>query len=187
MSPAQLPNALTLLRIALVAPLVWALLLRDWPLALLLVLVAGASDALDGLIAKRFGWESRLGALLDPVADKLMLAGTYFGLWWGGQLPLALLLLVLGRDLAILSGAVAWHLLVRPLEARPSRLSKLTTLVQLLYALALLLHLGWRPLPDALLGVLLALVVACTLASGLDYVLRWGRAAWRERRAASSR
>ena len=177
---AHLPNALTLLRILLVPPLVWSLVERDWSLALALVLLAGVTDGLDGLLAKRFGWESRVGALLDPVADKLLLSGTYLGLWWSAQLPTLVLLVVIGRDLVILAGAVAWHLLVRPLQASPSWLSKFTTLLQLLNAFALLVHLGGWTLPEALLETLLWLMLLATLASGLDYVLRWGLAAWRE-------
>jgi cardiolipin synthase len=90
--------------------------------------------------------------------------------------------LVIGRDLTILGGALVWHWWIQPLEAQPSRLSKATTALQIGLALLWLVHLaGWTIAP-ALLEAGLWLVAAVTIASGLDYVLRWGGRALRHRR-----
>jgi cardiolipin synthase (CMP-forming) len=73
MQARDIPNAITIGRILLVPPTAWALVQHHYPLALILFFVAGASDALDGLLAKRYDWSSRLGAILDPLADKALL------------------------------------------------------------------------------------------------------------------
>ena len=110
-SPAQIPNSITVARIALVAPiglLLWYGAVRE---ALLLMAVASASDALDGWLARHFGWMSRFGAAMDPVADKL-LVGTVFVIFAvKGIIPIWVVLIVIGRDLVIMMGAVAYRLL----------------------------------------------------------------------------
>ncbi|MBL8300194.1 MAG: CDP-alcohol phosphatidyltransferase family protein [Rhodanobacteraceae bacterium] len=177
----HIPNLLTLLRMLLTVPLAW--LLRDgrFDAALIVALVAGFSDALDGFLAKRFSWQSRLGGLLDPVADKLLLVACFVGLAQVGALPWWLAALVIGRDVLIVSGAVAYHNLVGPLDAAPSALSKLTTVLQIMLVLATLLHLSrFAEWPAWLNLALLAAVMFATLASGIDYVVRWSIKAWRE-------
>lgn len=178
----QLPNAITVARMLAVLPLVWLLRSGFYRDAALLVLLAGASDAIDGWLAKRYGWQSRLGALLDPVADKLLLDACFLGLWGAGHLPTWLAALVVGRDVVILLGATAYHWLVQPLAARPSLLSKATTLAQVLLVLLLLVHLAWWPLPSGLHAFGIGVVAALTTASGADYVLRWSIKARRARR-----
>ena len=175
----QLPNAITVARMLMVWPLVGLLREGAWAPALWLALVAGASDGLDGWLAKRFGWQSRLGGLLDPIADKLLLDACYLGLWGAGHAPTWLVLLVVGRDVVILLGAAAWHWLVRPLDARPSLLSKATTLAQVLLVLGWLAQLAWWPAGAAEVQALAGAVALLTLASGLDYVVRWSLRAWR--------
>ncbi|HWU51747.1 MAG TPA: CDP-alcohol phosphatidyltransferase family protein [Tahibacter sp.] len=177
----HIPNLLTVLRMLLTVPLAW--LLRDgrYDAALLIALIAGFSDALDGYLAKRFSWQSRLGGLLDPVADKLLLVVCFVGLAEVGALPWWLALLVIGRDAVIVAGAIAYHNLVGPLTAEPSRLSKLTTALQILLILAVLLHLSrFAEWPQWFNVGLLTAVAAATLGSGIDYVVRWSIRAWRE-------
>jgi len=183
MNLRQLPNAITVLRMLAVAPLVWLLDQGRYELALWVAFGAGASDAVDGFLAKQFGWQTRLGGLLDPVADKLLLDACFLGLWAGGIVPGWLAALVVGRDVVILAGAAAWHWLIRPLTAAPSLLSKATTLAQVLLVLALLLHLAHGWLPPALLEFGIGAAAALTALSGLDYVLRWSLKARREGRA----
>lgn len=186
MNLKHLPNAITLARIGMVGPVWWLLHRQEYLSALVLVLVAGVSDALDGLLAKRYGWESRLGGLLDPIADKLLLAAGFIGLWSSGALPGWLLALVLGRDFVILAGALAWQLLIGPLHAQPSLLGKATTATQIAFLLLVLaqLALGWAlPLPRE---AALWLVVGLTAASGVDYVLRWSLKAMAARRGGRS-
>ena len=116
----HLPNLISFLRIALVAPLIVLLLDADFEAALWIALAAGVSDALDGFLARHFGWRSRLGSLLDPAADKLLLVAAYLCLAQIGQVAWALALLVLARDAVIVLGALAYHHVVGKFDAQPS-------------------------------------------------------------------
>ncbi|HET6604973.1 MAG TPA: CDP-alcohol phosphatidyltransferase family protein [Xanthomonadaceae bacterium] len=187
MSWRQLPNAITLLRIASVAPIVWLLRAGEYRIAFWVALAAGASDGLDGWLAKRFDWRTRLGGLLDPVADKLLLNACYLGLWGAGHVPTWLAVLIVGRDLVIFGGAVGYHWLIAPLKANPTLLSKATTLAQIVLLVAWLLDLAYLPLGEGTLLAGAALVAALTAASGIDYVLRWSLRAWRQARARGNR
>jgi cardiolipin synthase len=173
----HLPNLITALRIALVWPVFWLISKGEFATALLIAAFAGATDALDGFLAKRFGWQSRLGGMLDPLADKLLLLAAFLALTVVGALPPWLLLIVIGRDLLIVCGAVAYHNLIGAFEAQPSRLSKLTTLTQILCVLAELLRLSWIPgLPGE--SATYVVTAALTVISGLHYVLAWSVRAW---------
>ncbi|MEO6969046.1 MAG: CDP-alcohol phosphatidyltransferase family protein [Rhodanobacteraceae bacterium] len=179
----HLPNLISCLRIALVAPLIATVLTKHFVAALWIAFAAGVSDALDGLLARRFGWQSRLGTLLDPLADKLLLVAAYLALAWGGHLPWPLAWLVLARDLTIVLGAFAYQQIIGGFEARPSLLSKATTFVQIVYVLLVLsaVAFAWQMPVRWLLPWLVAVF---TLASGFDYLLRWSL---RARRAARAR
>ncbi len=184
MNLRQLPNAITVARMLAVPPLLWTLHAGDFRSALWIALAAGFSDALDGWLAKRCGWQTWLGGVLDPIADKLLLDASFVGLWLATAVPCWMAALVVGRDVVIVSGAAAYHFLIGTVTGRPTLLSKITTVAQIACVLALLLGLAWHPLPaDAVLALTLS-VAALTFASGLDYVVRWGlraRAAWRTR------
>ena len=97
----HLPNIISFLRILLVAPIVWALLNHRYDLAVVLFVIAGISDGVDGYLAKRFGWESRFGGVLDAIADKLLLVSTFIVLWLLAVFPLWLVALIILRDLFI--------------------------------------------------------------------------------------
>ncbi|MBS0212512.1 MAG: CDP-alcohol phosphatidyltransferase family protein [Proteobacteria bacterium] len=165
---------------ALVVPLLWCLDTGEYRWALGLALVAGFSDALDGWLAKRYDWCTPLGSLLDPVADKLLLAGSFIGLWLVGAITAWLPALVIGRDVVIVLGAVAYHNLVGPLQGDPTMLSKATTVAQILLVLALLVGLANSPLPWGVALGMEIVVAALTAASGIDYVVRWSLRARRE-------
>ena len=176
----HVPNVLTGLRMLLVVPLAW--MIRDgyYDGALLVAAGAGASDALDGYVAKRFGWQSWLGGILDPIADKLMLMACFVSLGLVGAHPSWLTWLVVGRDVVIVAGAVAYHYLIGRLNAQPSQLSKLTTCVQIAYVLVQLLHLtSWFDLP-AFSDAVMWLTVVLTVLSGAQYVVVWSLKARRE-------
>jgi cardiolipin synthase len=179
----QLPNVITGARMLLVLPLVWSLREGEYRLALGLALVAGGSDAIDGWLAKRFGWRTSLGGLLDPVADKLLLIGSFLGLWLVGACPGWLTALVIGRDVVIVSGAVAYHNFVAPLKGDPSLMSKATTVAQIATVLVLLVGLAVRPLPAGESTAMQVVVAVLTAASGIDYVVRWSVRAYRGLRA----
>lgn len=176
----HLPNLISGLRIVLVAPLVAAILLGRYQTALVIAVVAGVSDGVDGLLARRCHWQSRLGSILDPIADKLMLVGCMLALGWLGEAPHWLVALVVVRDAVIAAGALAWQRVLGSFEAHPSWLSKTTTVAQIAFVLLVLASQAYRwPLAMA---VPAGVVAALTLASGLDYVIRWGWLAQRELR-----
>jgi cardiolipin synthase len=173
----HLPNAISMLRVLVVAPICWLLWHDRWPSALALVAVAGVSDGLDGFLARRFAWQSRLGGMLDAIADKLLLIACFVILASRQQAPVWLACVVCGRDLVIALGALGWRLAIGPIEPQPSLLSKACTLAQIIYLLAVLLALArWPALRSSALGWLVA---ALCVASGVDYVLRWSCRAWR--------
>ncbi|QRN55951.1 CDP-alcohol phosphatidyltransferase family protein [Dyella caseinilytica] len=173
----HLPNAISMLRVALVLPIGWLLLHRNWSVALALVAVAGVSDGLDGFLARHYGWQSRLGGMLDAIADKLLLICCFVILAWLGEVPIWLAAIVCGRDLVIALGALSWRLLIGRIDPHPSLLSKACTLMQIVYLLAVLLALIRWPVPVSW-PFAWAVAVLC-VASGLDYVIRWSRRAWR--------
>lgn len=180
-----IPNAICVARIALVPPVVYALVDGRFGLALALIFAAGASDGLDGYLAKRFGWRTRLGGLLDPAADKLLVTSVFLTLSWLGHVPWLVTAVVILRDVVIVLGAVAYRLLIGPVVAEPTLISKMNTGSQLLFILATITaaRFGWPPaLAVTVLG---AAVVFTSLTSGMHYVLRWGRRAWRTADAAS--
>lgn len=186
LQPRDLPNLITGLRILLVAPFLWLLSQKSYGLALLLFSLAGLSDAVDGFLAKRYGWTSELGGLLDPLADKILLIGAILTLAWLGELPVWLAVLVVARDGIIVGGAVLYHLRIERFQAAPLLISKLNTLLQLLLTGAVILHYGWLPLPAWLLVGLLYLTALTTVWSGAAYVWRWGRLARQKSQAAHS-
>lgn len=181
MQARDIPNLITFLRLLLVPPIVVALLTGHYTLALTLFIIAGLSDALDGFLAKTFHWTSRLGGLLDPIADKLLLVSCYLALTWQGLLPVWLTAVVIGRDLVILSGAILYNALIERVEAAPSVISKINTLSQLLLVVAVLFNYGAQVLPTGWLDLLVHGVFATTLLSGADYVWTWGWRAWNKK------
>ena len=188
LKPRDIPNLITSLRILLVAPFLWLLLEERYGAALALFVIAGVSDALDGFLAKYYGWTSELGGLLDPIADKLLLVGAILTLGWLNELPVWLVALAIARDLVIVGGAVVYHLRVARFQAAPLMISKLNTLTQLTLVGAVIVHYGLAPLPAWLLTSGIYLTALTTIWSGAAYVWRWGRLARRqgERPAGSS-
>ncbi|MCC5861097.1 MAG: CDP-alcohol phosphatidyltransferase family protein [Gammaproteobacteria bacterium] len=177
----HLPNLICILRMLLVAPIVLLLLHGDWLAALLLIGVAGFSDGLDGFLAKRFGWQSRLGSMLDPAADKLLLVALFVTLTWLGLVPLWLTALVVLRDVLISGCSLAYNALVEPLTAQPSLISKFNTVLQLAFVLAVitLQAFGWPP--ALVVEVLGAGVFVTLMVSGFDYIMTWTRRTRRTR------
>lgn len=177
MNLSWIPNAICVVRILLVVPLVAALLSGAYTQALVLIVVAGFSDGLDGFLARTFDWRSRLGSLLDPAADKLLVVSTFVTLTTLGLVPFALTLIVVLRDIVIVSGALAYQRVAGHLEGEPTLISKLNTVCVLLFIVLTIMHAEWA-LPDAFwLTLLGAMVVFTSITSGLTYVLIWARRA----------
>jgi len=171
----HIPNALTVLRCLLTVPFALQLAERQFGGALFLFVIAGFSDALDGFLAKQFQWQSRFGAIADPLADKLLLLVGFGMLAYIDALPWWLFALVLGRDVIVVGGALSYHYLLGPYPMQPTLLSKANTLLQILLLAMVLFSLGLLPLPAWLLRAGIGLIVLSTISSGLDYVWTWGR------------
>jgi cardiolipin synthase len=169
----NVPNIITFARLCAVPVAIWLVLRLQFIAAFWLFAAAGASDAVDGWLARRRG-PTAVGALLDPVADKVLLVGMYVTLASVHVLPDWLAILVVFRDLVIVGGVLVLFVLGLPVVIRPLFISKVNTALQIvLVAVALLrtgIGLNWRLLP-----VLVWLVSASTLVSGAAYVWRVGR------------
>lgn len=181
MRPRDIPNIITAFRFLLVAPVVILLLQGRFAAALVVFGVAGFSDALDGFLAKHYGWQSRLGGLMDPLADKLLLVSSFVTLGWLGWIPAWLVVLVILRDLVIVAGAIFYNMRIEQVEAEPTIVSKLNTAAQIFLVLAVIFSLGVQTIPVFWIDMLLYSVLVTTLWSGLDYVWIWGRRAWQKR------
>lgn len=177
-----LPNLITLLRILLIVPFLGQLHQADYGLALLLFVVAGLSDGIDGFLARHFGWTSRLGAILDPMADKLLMLSAYLALGILQVLPWWLVGLVLLRDAVIVSGALAYHLRFGVYEMAPLLASKVNTACQILLIVLSLFALWQGGIPPVWLEGLGYLVALTTLISGTVYVWVWSHRALIQRR-----
>lgn len=177
MSLNWLPNAISLLRIALVAPILMMILAGSFGWALALFWLAGFSDGVDGYLAKRFDWHTRLGALLDPVADKLLVAGTFMTLAYTQHIPVWLAAIVILRDVIIVTGATAYNFIVGPVQGEPTRISKLNTALQLLFLLFVLSRAGFGWPDEIAITILGASILVTVVISGIDYVWSWSRRA----------
>jgi len=175
----DIPNAISVVRILLTIPVVYYLLQRDYGTALVLFTVAGVSDGLDGYLAKHYHWQSRLGGLLDPLADKLLLMSSFLVLSATGLIPVWLLMAAICRDLIILGGAMYYNFMVEEVQPAPSLASKLNTLLQILLVILVMLNAGPLPLPQILIDILQWSLLVTIVVSGTHYVIVWSRKAIR--------
>lgn len=173
----HLPNIICLARIALIWPVIDSLLGHHYGITLLLFGVAALSDGLDGWLAKRFGWTSRLGKLLDPLADKLLLVSVFLVLTWLGQVPRYLAVAAVGRDVMIGLGALVYRLAWGPLHGRPLLSSKINTVLQIAYILLVVIHAAWGMPPPSVLEALAALTFLTVIYSGAGYLRLFTRRA----------
>ena len=185
MSWRFLPNAICIARILLVGPLVWWIVDGHYVAALVVLVVAGFSDGLDGYLAKTFDWRTRLGGLLDPAADKLLLVSVFVALSYAGLLPVGLTVVVVARDVIIVLGAILYQVLIAPVQGEPATVSKLNTACQLAMVVFTLSHAAFGWPPEVSLVALGAAVIFTSIVSGLTYVLRWSVRAWHVANGAS--
>ena len=181
-TPARhLPNALTIARIALVIPAGWLLWVEAIPEALVIFAIAGASDFVDGELARRFNWRTNFGAIADPAADKLLVLVVIVVLALQGHVPAWLPAVVVGRDLVIVSGALAYRLLVGKFEAAATPLSKANTALLIFVLLVVIIGLMGDDYPVAAMvaGPIdplgFVLVAISSVVSGGQYVVLWSR------------
>ena len=181
MKARDIPNLISILRIFLVAPTVYYLLNQQFHMALLLFIIAGVSDGVDGFLARYFHWKTRLGAMLDPIGDKLLLISCFLALGWLGYVPLSLVVLVILRDVVIVAGAIVYHMFIEEVAIRPLLISKINTLLQIvLVVLIIFVHAGlalsdW--IGTDVIKLVVWLVYASTVASGIVYIWSWGHRA----------
>ena len=179
----NLPNALTLLRLVLVPVMAYFLVVGEYATGTIVFLIAALSDLADGYIARRFAIVSRLGAFLDPIADKLNMFVATMLLAWQGRVPLWLAAAIIGRDAVIVGGAIAWRLARGKLTIKPTYLSKANTVFEFA-VLVLVMAVAARWIESGRwLDALFAIVLITVVASGAQYVWIWGRAAIASRRA----
>ena len=171
----SIPNLITLGRILLVPVVVWAITAGEMRIAFVLFLAAGISDAVDGFLAKRFGMTTELGAYLDPLADKAMLVSIYVALGITEAVPRWLVILVVSRDIMIVSAVILSWLVDKPVLLKPLLVSKLNTVAQIALACVVMAALGFDFNADFAATGLTALVAALTLVSVAFYVAEWVR------------
>ena len=165
------PNLLTILRV-LLTPLLVIFLLEDrLSEALLVFVAAGITDGLDGLIARLYKQKTRLGAFLDPLADKLLLATTYVLLAVQKLVPSWLSVIVISRDVLIVLGVFVLFMQDLPFEIRPSLASKLTTCAQIITAIVTMATALASPHP-LLKQILFHFTAAVTIVSWAQYMVR---------------
>jgi cardiolipin synthase (CMP-forming) len=169
----NLPNLLSISRILLVPLIISLLIAGEMRWALFLLAVAGSTDALDGWLAKRFGWQTELGAYIDPLADKLLLIGVFVTLGAIGLLPAWLVILVVARDIMIMAAILLSSLLNQPVPIQPHRISKLNTAAQIVLAVTIVAGKAMAWSIDGLANALIIAVTVLTIASTVDYLLTW--------------
>lgn len=171
----SIPNLITLGRIILVPIVVWAITSGEMRVAFFLFLAAGISDAVDGFLAKRFHMASELGAYLDPLADKALIVSIYVALGVAGALPISLVILVVSRDIMIISGFMLSWLVDRPMPIKPLPVSKVNTVVQIVLATLVLAEQGFAFNAAPVTAIIIGLVAILTLLSIAFYLAEWLR------------
>ncbi|HVT62731.1 MAG TPA: CDP-alcohol phosphatidyltransferase family protein [Legionellaceae bacterium] len=174
----QIPNILTLIRLLLVLPFLLCLFHHEFVLAFYIFMIAGITDALDGWLARGFAWQSNFGKLLDPMADKLLIASSFISLAILSILPWWLVILVFARDLTISLGVLAWYMLIpKKPDLKPTYISKINTVMQLILVMLHLCDQAFSLHILPLLELCSFLTALTTTASFIDYVWTWGKKA----------
>lgn len=170
-----IPNIITIVRLILVPLIIVAIAQMEWAFAFGIFVVAGISDAVDGMIARRFNMHSELGAYLDALADKALLVSIYVTLSLIGALPVWLAVIVVARDLMIVSAIIVSWLMNRPVPIKPLLISKLNTTAQISFAAIVLGAKAFAMTLGPFEGVGVAIVATLTVASTAAYLALWLR------------
>ena len=170
-----IPNLITILRFLLVPAVVLAMLNMRWDWAFAGFLVAGISDGVDGFIARRFNQHSRLGAYLDPMADKVLLVSVFVVMGFIGELPLWLVVTMVSRDALIICAVLLSTVMAHPVEMKPLYVSKANTAAQIVLAAVVLGELALGLHLDPLRPALILLSGVLTVASAAAYLVAWLR------------
>jgi cardiolipin synthase len=177
------PNQITLLRLGFLPFFIILIAYSQYKWALLVLVVAGLSDGVDGLLARKLNQRSSVGAYLDPIADKLLLSSSFIILAFKNKLAWWLTIIVLSRDVLILIVAVVILLISGYRPFPPSIYGKMTTAFQIVLVFTVVLAAAY---PEARLGaaqrILIYCVTASTIFSALHYSFTTARASTPERR-----
>jgi cardiolipin synthase len=170
----NLPNLISLARLVAVPAMVWLILGGRFQAAFWLFAVVGASDAVDGWLARRLGAVTELGKYLDPLADKMLLVAVFVSLGYSRHVEDWLVILVVSRDVLIVGGVLLLYVLEQPVAVRPTYISKVNTFAQIVFAALVLFILGLKPAaawwPD-IVDAAAWVVAATTIVSGAVYVV----------------
>ncbi len=168
-----IPNIITAMRIILVLPFLYCMFNNQYIAAFIFGVIAGLSDSIDGYLARKYDWITRLGTFSDPIADKLLLVSGFIALAALQQVSLGVMSLVLARDVFIIVGAGAYYFTHRQIELQPNFISKLNTVFQIMFVFLLVFELAFAAVSDWLISMMLLLVVITTILSFLTYVWVW--------------
>jgi cardiolipin synthase len=169
----NIANFFTFLRLALVPFVIRAILAGHHLAALLLLVVAGLTDVIDGALARSFHLTTQTGAYLDPIADKCLLSGIVLALGSSGIIPWWFVVVVFGRDLYILVGVLAFIGLTKVRKFPPSFWGKVATFLQVSTAVAWMTrNILKLPVLDAVSSAMLWICAVFTIWSGVHYTLR---------------
>lgn len=171
----SIPNLITLGRVILVPVVFWLLLSGQLQLAFVAFVVAGISDAVDGFLAKRFNWETELGAYLDPIADKLLIVSIFLALGFTDKLPSWLVIAVVSRDILIVIAVILSWFLDHPTPMKPIAVSKANTVSQIVLAALVLADEAFGLRLRGPVQALIWITGATTLASLIAYLRVWLR------------
>ena len=163
------------MRMILVIPIVVLLLKKSFAWAMLLFALAGISDALDGYLAKHYNWHTRLGSILDPLADKLLLISSFITLTWLDLIPFWVTAVVIARDILIVAGGVAFHYLIGKFDMEPTFISKANTFLQIMLILTVVFSYGVYDLGQFSLKIIFYAVLVTSRASGIHYAFHWAK------------
>jgi len=166
-----IPNLLSIIRIGLVYPILNNIYLNNFELSIVFFVLAAVTDAMDGFLARKMNWQTDLGAILDPIADKLLLSGTIFILWLNELIPFYIFIIFIGRDVAILLGAAIQMTLNELDTPMPNLLGKLTTSLQIIYIAVVFL----KEILNLEFGILTLdiIIIIITVMSLLVYAYSW--------------
>jgi cardiolipin synthase (CMP-forming) len=170
---ANLPNLISIVRILLVPFTIWLLISQAYAWAFAAFIVAGISDAVDGYIARRFNCQTELGAYVDPLADKALLVSIFVALGLLQVIPTWIVILVVTRDVLIISAVMLSWVMGKPLAMQPLWISKVNTTMQIVFAGSVLGMLGTGINLEPVLLPAVVAVAILTVASGAMYMMNW--------------
>ena len=166
-----IPNLLSIARIGLIYPILNNIYLGNFEISIIFFLIASITDGLDGFLARKMSWQTSLGKMLDPVADKLLLSGTIFILWLNQFIPFYIFVIFISRDIAILLGAAIKMTLIESDTPLPNFLGKLTTTMQIIYIAIIFLKEILNV--DFALFILDIFILVITILSLIVYAYNW--------------